>query len=213
GVAALRLAAQRLAAAVSDGPGWRWFEPALSYDNARLPQALLAAGTRLDDPVPTALGLSTLDWYLGQVGLTTGPVPVLRCVGNHGCHAGRPVPTDEGDEQPLDAAATVEALLSAWRATGESRYTRLAQTAFAWFGGRNQAGLPVYDARTGGCRDGLSAHGVNANEGAESTLAYHQALGALRSAGIPVTIPPPAPDVASLLPVRLQMSATVHIGG
>ena len=28
---------------------WRWFEPYLTYDNARLPQALIAAGARLDD--------------------------------------------------------------------------------------------------------------------------------------------------------------------
>jgi hypothetical protein len=37
---------------------------------------------------------------------------------------------------------------------------------------------------TGGCRDGLSAVGASDNEGAESTLAYHQALLAMHAAGL-----------------------------
>jgi hypothetical protein len=43
--------------------------------------------------------------------------------------------------------------------------------AFEWFLGRNDLGLPLYDYATGGCHDGLHPEGVNANEGAESTLA------------------------------------------
>ena len=38
-------------------------------------------------------------------------------------------------------------------------------------------------AETGGCHDGLVADGVNDNEGAESTLAFWQALIAVEQAG------------------------------
>ena len=56
--------------------------------------------------------------------------------------------------------------------------------SFEWFLGRNTRGLPVYDFASGGCHDGLGPTGLNANEGAESTLAYLQALLALESAGL-----------------------------
>jgi hypothetical protein len=36
--------------------------------------------------------------------------------------------------------------------------------------------MPLYDAKTGGCRDGLMADGINQNEGAESSLAWLLAL-------------------------------------
>jgi hypothetical protein len=32
--------------------------------------------------------------------------------------------------------------------------------------------MPLYDPKTGGCRDGLMVDGINQNEGAESTLAW-----------------------------------------
>jgi hypothetical protein len=35
---------------------------------------------------------------------------------------------------------------------------------------------PVYDARTGGCRDGLHPDRINENQGAESTLSFLMAL-------------------------------------
>ena len=56
--------------------------------------------------------------------------------------------------------------------------------AFEWFLGRNRLGQPVYDFATGGCRDGIGQDAVNDNEGAESTLAYLQALLALDAAGL-----------------------------
>jgi glycosyltransferase involved in cell wall biosynthesis len=193
--AVLRAAAGRLDRAryVDPARGWLWFEPWLTYDNARLPQALLAAGTALRDRGLTGHALSTLDWYLGQAGLG-GPAPeMLRCVDNRWRGWHRPSASGGGDEQPLDAAATVEALAAAWLATRDERYARLARLALAWFHGVNRAGVAVADLATGGCHDGLSVAGVNANQGAESTLAYHQALLALRDAGlIETTVPAPA---------------------
>jgi hypothetical protein len=166
---------------------WPWFEDMLSYDNARLPQALLAGGARVGDAAMVSRGLIALDWYLGQVGLglsADAAAGRLKLVGNRwrrraGTSPGR---LSEGDEQPIDAAAAVEACARAWRLTGDLRYADRARRSFAWFLGDNRLGLPLYDAGSGGCRDGLQAVDANPNQGAESTLAYHQArLGLIRA--------------------------------
>jgi glycosyltransferase involved in cell wall biosynthesis len=181
--ATLREVALGLTADVGDEHGWHWFEPVLTYDNARLPQALLAAGESLHEPFMIGTGLSTLDWYLTQVGLH-GETPMLRLVGNRWRHRDIPRQHGEGDEQPLDAAATVEALVQAYRVTGDRRYANLARRAFMWFHGANRAGAALFDPATGGCRDGLSGAAANPNQGAESTLAYYQALLALSHAAL-----------------------------
>ena len=158
-------------------PGWNWFEEYLTYDNARLPQALLLAGHRLGEDRFVDLGLSTLEWYLEQCDLDG---EVFRLVGNSWRYRSGPTSVDtgrgdEGDEQPLDAAALTEALSTAFAVTGDARYAELAQNAFAWFLGRNRLRVSLYDARTGGCHDGLGHFTRNDNLGAESTLGYLQA--------------------------------------
>lgn len=163
-------------------PDWVWFEPYLTYDNARLPQALIAAGVRLGQPALVERGRAALDWYLHQCRLDTGE---LHLVGN-GWRQRRDRPVADGgggDEQPLDAAAVVEAALEAYAATGDEAYEGRARAAFGWFRGRNRLGVSLYDEESGGCHDGLSTAGLNDNEGAESTLAFWQALLALERAG------------------------------
>ena len=66
--------------------------------------------------------------------------------------------------------------IEAYRATDDSYWLDQARLAFEWFPGRNDLGLPVYDASSGGCCDGLHADRVNQNQGAESTLAFLLAL-------------------------------------
>ena len=166
---------------------WRWFEDHLTYDNARLSQALLATAGRTGDPVLLAIGLESLDWYAAQCGLGTGPLRLVgnewrrRPAGEQPSSRARPGSdqSDEGDEQPLDAAALVEAFVEAYLVTGDEDHLTRARWALGWFHGRNRLGLPVVDEESGGCHDGLGANGLNANEGAESTLAYLQASLAL----------------------------------
>ena len=166
-------------------PGWPWFEPYLTYDNARLPQALLLAGRRTDSERLRRIGLQALDWYSAQCHLDGD---FVRLVGNRWRYP--PAADDtapdlegrEGDEQPLDAAALTEALMIAYDITGDEHYAESARRAFAWFLGRNRLGAAVYDERTGGCHDGLGSTALNHNQGAESTLAFLQAYLAVRSA-------------------------------
>ncbi len=171
-------------------PDWQWFEQSLTYDNARLPQALIAAGHRLGRADMLAAGLAALEWYGAQCQLDG---PAVRLVGNSWDRTkDRPqaVP-DDGDEQALDAAALVEALTDALAATEQRSHGARAVRAFEWFLGRNRLGEPVYDFATGGCHDGLSARSLNDNEGAESTLAFFQALVALEAAGLQSSLPQP----------------------
>ena len=61
-----RLAEQQQGHATND---WYWAEDVLAYDNARLPQALIAAGSRLGDDALLGEGRRALDWYSGEVGI------------------------------------------------------------------------------------------------------------------------------------------------
>jgi glycosyltransferase involved in cell wall biosynthesis len=166
-------------------PDWYWAEDELTYDNARLPQALIAAGARLGDEALLSEGLRSLHWYGRELGIDG---PYLQLAGHRGRRRGEPRPGG-GDEQPLDAAALVEAEVEAFVATVDGAHARRAVRAFEWFLGRNRLQTSVYDFSTGGCHDGLGETDVNHNEGAESTLAYLQALLTLDAAGLQSTLP------------------------
>jgi hypothetical protein len=162
---------------------WCWFEDELSYDNARLPQALLIGGSALDRPELAEVGLESLRWLGDQCGLDTN---TLRLPGHRGRRRGERAP-GAGDEQPLDAAALVEAELSAFAVTHKAEHGVRAIRAFEWFLGRNRLQKPLYDFATGGCSDGLGSDALNDNEGAESTLAFHHAALLLDAAGVRAT--------------------------
>lgn len=147
---------------------WPWFEDRLTYCNARLPQALLRAGRRNRRQDWLEAGLGSLEW-LARV--QTDAQGRFAPVGSRGFHP-RGGPRAWFDQQPVEAHATVSACLDALEATGDRVWRRRAQDAFAWFLGRNQVRLPLYDPLTGGCRDGLHPHRANQNLGAESTLSF-----------------------------------------
>jgi hypothetical protein len=166
------------------GPGWTWFEERLTYDNARLPQALLIGGAALGRPDLRDRALDALAWLGDESGLASR---TLRLTGHEGRGRGEPAP-GTGDEQPLEASAFVGAELAAFVATGDAQHAVRAQLAFDWFLGRNRLQLPLYDFATGGCCDGLGWEAVNDNQGAESTLAVHHAAAQLDAAGLPTVL-------------------------
>ena len=145
---------------------WLWFEDRLAYDNARLSQALIVGGSALRRQPDVALGLESLTWLGDACGLGDG---LLRLPGHHGRDRDEPAP-GEGDEQPLDATALVEAELAALVATGDAEHGSRARSAFDWFLGRNRLDRPLYDFATGGCSDGLGETSLNANEGRSRRL-------------------------------------------
>jgi len=76
----------------------------------------------------------------------------------------------------VEACATVSACLEVYRLTEEPQWLEEARRVFSWFLGKNDLQIPLYDASTGGCRDGLHPDRVNENQGAESTLSFLMAL-------------------------------------
>lgn len=165
------LALFRLLVSDAQRPDWSWFEIMLSYDNARLPQAMLEAGRVMGDGDAVALGLSTLGWLLDK---QRAPAGHFRPVGTEGFGSpyAQPAPFDQ---QPLEALATIDACLAAWRADGDERWVEAAQTAYGWFGGQNDLGTSLTNEEGTICHDGLTPFGVNLNTGAESMLALQMA--------------------------------------
>jgi hypothetical protein len=151
---------------------WPWFEERLTYSNARLPQALLLCGSRMDCSEMTEVGLKSLKWLCEVQSAEDGHfVPI----GSNGWYT-KGGEKARFDQQPLEATATVSACLRAYALTEDKLWYREALRAFEWFLGRNDLGLPLYDPATGGCRDGLHPDRANQNQGAESTLAFLMAL-------------------------------------
>ena len=156
------------------GRAWRWFETALAYDNSRLPEALLVAADIAGEPRWKAVALESLSWLLDLQDRGTH----LNLIGTK--NFGRDYDaSDPLDEQPIDAAALVDACAAAYRATGDARWRRSATDAFAWFAGRNRLGARLVEP-DGACADGLHGDRINANRGAESVLAYAQAAQTMR---------------------------------
>ena len=172
----------------SSSDDWSWFEDELTYDNARLPQALISGGAALGSDELSKRGLESLRWLGDEHGLGD---QLLRLPGHRGRREGDPAP-GAGDEQPLEAAAFVEAELSAFSLTGDPSHGLRATRAFEWFLGRNRLQKPLYDFATGGCCDGLGSTDLNQNEGAESTLCFHRAALLLDAAGVRSLIGPRA---------------------
>ncbi|MFB5085484.1 glycosyltransferase family 4 protein [Symbiobacterium thermophilum] len=146
---------------------WAWFEDRLTYDNALLPYALLRAGRILDVPEYRRIGLTALEFLAGA----TFRDGVFWPIGNDGWYV-RGGRRAEFDQQPLEATAMVLACQEAGAVTGDKVWHGMALDAARWFTGRNALGVPLLDPETGGCHDGLNPHGVNRNQGAESTLAW-----------------------------------------
>jgi hypothetical protein len=156
-----------------NSPGWHWFEEGLAYSNARMSQALLLAGSRASNKEWRTAGLESLEWLTAQQRCTVHGhfVPV----GSEGFYR-KSGEKARFDQQPLEAAATVSACLTAYRETRDERWRAEAWSAFNWFLGDNDLKTSLYDAATGGCRDGLHPDRVNQNQGAESTLAFLMAV-------------------------------------
>lgn len=173
------LLAARLLSIMSsvETPGWVWFEDGLSYDNARLPQALIATGAATGEPHYTAAGLRSLRWIMT---LQTAANGVFRPVGSQSFGDLRRQPRPF-DQQPLEAAASVSACLAAWRADGDPDWKAHAVRAFDWFLGSNDLETSLIDPETGGCCDGLHPDRVNENRGGESVLSYLLCLTEIRS--------------------------------
>ncbi|NOY88131.1 MAG: glycosyltransferase [FCB group bacterium] len=154
---------------------WLWLENTLSYANGKLPHALLLSGQWMQRNDMVEMGLKSLKWLL-TIQIEDGYfVPI----GNNGWY-------EKGgfkarfDQQPIEANAMIEACVEAFNITRDKTWIDYTVTCFNWYLGYNDLNMLIYDPKTGGCRDGLMANGINQNEGAESTLAWLLSLMTLK---------------------------------
>jgi len=171
---------------------WRWFEERVTYENARLSQALIVTGARMERRELVTVGLASLTWLSQIQRSETGD---FAPIGSNGFYPKNGVRA-AFDQQPVEAYAMVSACLEAQRVTDDARWGSDARRAFDWLLGQNHLQLPLYDAVTGGCKDGLHADRVNENQGAESTLSFLLALLEMRS-DARTRDAPPAPEAPS----------------
>jgi glycosyltransferase involved in cell wall biosynthesis len=147
---------------------WPWCEETVTYDNAKLAQALIISGTATEQEEIVETGLRALRWLAE---LQTSDDGRFRPIGCHGFYK-RGEARAGFDQQPIEANAMVSACLEAYRLTADSFWHVQASRAFDWFLGWNDLGLELYSQSSGGCYDALHVDRVNQNQGAESTLAF-----------------------------------------
>ncbi len=146
---------------------WPWLESALTYANGKLPHALLLSGQRMKRSDMIDMGLRSLEWLL-TIQTEKGH---FAPIGNKGWYE-KGGPKARFDQQPIEANSMIEACVEAFNVIRDKTLIDNAVMCFNWFLGHNDLNLPLYDPKTGGCRDGLMADGINQNEGAESSLAW-----------------------------------------
>lgn len=149
-------------------PEWRWFEPYLTYSDAKLPHALLLSGHCLNNEEMLKAGIEALSWLSKVQASPRGHFQPVGSDGEYRRGGVKPV----FDQQPIEAYVTVSACLEAYRITKDKIWYEKALNAFQWFLGSNDLGISLYDPVTGGCCDGLHINRVNCNQGAESTLSF-----------------------------------------
>jgi hypothetical protein len=146
---------------------WQWFEPYLTYANARLPQALFRAYQTTGKQDYLHIAEKTLEFLAANDIIQDMFQPVgnksqFRRGGEKALY----------DQQPIEASCMVEAASAAYQVTGKEKYFKFAFTAFDWFMGKNSKNVVVYNPATGGCFDGITPEGLNRNQGAEAGLSY-----------------------------------------
>jgi hypothetical protein len=163
---ALLAAAGDMLEALEDDSAWPWPEPALSYANAIIPEAMIAAGSHLDRPLLLRQGLDLLGWLLDHETID-GHLSVTPA-GGDAAGADRP----GFDQQPIEVAALADACARAAGVDGANQAWPLGVArSVEWFLGANDGSHVMWDPATGGAFDGLEAEGPNRNQGTESTLA------------------------------------------
>ncbi len=155
---------------------WPWPEPRLSYGNALLVEASIAAGQLMADEEVLVDAIELLEWLIDLEWHPGGHFSFTPVAGRGpGDGAGF-------DQQPIEAWALATACRRALDATRNPTWCDAIGWSAAWFTGANDGGVALWDPTTGAAYDGLTATGPNLNQGTESTLAFIGTMHAYRDA-------------------------------
>jgi hypothetical protein len=148
-------------------PGWEWFEDHVTYCNAVIPWALLDYYAHSQEEKALAAAVSSLDFLFAHTCKNGVFYPI-------GCHGWlKPgTPAALHDQQPVEACESLLASLKAYQLTGEKRYQHCARQCFRWYTGQNSRQTGLISPASGGCMDGITAAGLNGNQGAESLISW-----------------------------------------
>jgi hypothetical protein len=163
-------AAEEVCDLVRSDRAWPWPEDRLTYHNALIPEALLAAGEGTGSVDYIETGLDLLEWLVRRE-THNGRLSVTPVGGR-----GPSDPQPAFDQQPIEVAGIANACARAWHLTNDNHWLDSLGLATAWFRGHNDAGLAMVDSQSHGGFDGLGSGGVNLNQGAESTIAMISTL-------------------------------------
>lgn len=148
---------------------WQWFEPIVTYGNAKIPEALFLASELLNKEIYLEVAERTLMFLINIQ--YDKERDIFNFIGNQGFY-----PKDGTkavfSQQPINAAYLVNACLTAYRITGNKEYFIYAKRAYIWFLGRNILHKPLYDEKIGCCYDGIDEFNISLNNGAESSICY-----------------------------------------
>jgi hypothetical protein len=148
---------------------WHWFENNLSYSNSDIPEGLFYAFEITKIEKYKTIAVQSLEFLLSNmyhedmVNPISNRSQITKESTNH---------IDQFGQQPVEIASLVECLEIAHKVTNDYRYYDLLICAFTWFLGNNILNQIVYNPANGAGHDGIEQHGVNLNQGAESTLSY-----------------------------------------
>jgi hypothetical protein len=149
---------------------WKWFEPLATYNNGRLPQALLMAGKFFKNKEYVTQGLKSLNWlYEVQYDREDKHISLI---GNNGWLV-KGKQKAKYDQQPVEIPGLIDACYQAFQVTRDKEWITRLGIIFSWFLGNNDRNEHLYNYTTGGCFDGLSSSAAaNQNQGAESTISW-----------------------------------------
>jgi glycosyltransferase involved in cell wall biosynthesis len=152
---------------------WSWFESYLTYANSILPEALLCAYLATNKTTYKNIAKQSFDFLLSKTYRNNS----IKVISNQGWLTNGETIKEEkvGGEQPIDVAYTILALSKFYDVFKEDEYLQKMKVGFNWFLGNNHLNQIIYNPCTGGCYDGLEAHYINLNQGAESTVSYAMA--------------------------------------
>lgn len=147
---------------------WPWFEDKMTYANALLPHAILAA---YDKGLLLPERSNVLHDSAAFLINSTIKDGVFMPVGNEKWFL-KGQEKSQYDQQPIEAHTMLDFLLAYHQLFPDKAGTEIVIAPYLWFFGQNSRHMAVANPETGASGDALKADGINQNRGAESLLAY-----------------------------------------